>query len=56
MLGSQRNRWQRGTLQVLAAHAQMIGSARYGAVGLFALPYFPIFEAASPFVELPATW
>jgi hypothetical protein len=29
----------------------MIGSARYGAVGLFALPYFAIFEAASPIVE-----
>jgi cellulose synthase/poly-beta-1,6-N-acetylglucosamine synthase-like glycosyltransferase len=51
ILGNQRNRWHRGTMQVLTAHAQMIGSARYGAVGLFALPYFTIFEAASPFVE-----
>ena len=50
-LANQRNRWQRGTLQVLAAHAPMVGSARYGAVGLFALPYFAIFEAASPVVE-----
>jgi cellulose synthase/poly-beta-1,6-N-acetylglucosamine synthase-like glycosyltransferase len=51
ILGEQRNRWHRGTLQVLNLHAQMIGSARYGAVGLFALPYFAIFEAASPIVE-----
>jgi cellulose synthase/poly-beta-1,6-N-acetylglucosamine synthase-like glycosyltransferase len=51
ILANQRNRWQRGTLQVLAAHAPMIGSARYGAVGLFALPYFAIFEAASPVIE-----
>lgn len=51
ILGNQRNRWQRGTLQVLTAHAQMIGSARYGPVGLFAMPYFALFEAASPIVE-----
>jgi cellulose synthase/poly-beta-1,6-N-acetylglucosamine synthase-like glycosyltransferase len=51
ILGNQRNRWQRGTMQVLTIHAQMIGSARYGAVGLFALPYFAIFEAASPVLE-----
>ena len=51
ILANQRNRWQRGTLQVLAAHAPMIGSARYGAVGLFALPYFAVFEAAGPVIE-----
>jgi cellulose synthase/poly-beta-1,6-N-acetylglucosamine synthase-like glycosyltransferase len=51
ILGNQRNRWHRGTMQVLSAHAQMIGSARYGAVGMFALPYFAVFEAASPVVE-----
>jgi len=51
ILQNQRNRWHRGTLQVLTAHAQMIGSARYGAVGMFAMPYFAIFEAASPVVE-----
>jgi cellulose synthase/poly-beta-1,6-N-acetylglucosamine synthase-like glycosyltransferase len=51
ILGNQRNRWHRGTMQVLTAHAQMIGSPRYGAVGMFALPYFAIFEAASPVIE-----
>lgn len=51
ILGNQRNRWHRGTMQVLSAHAQMIGSPRYGAVGTFALPYFAIFEAASPVIE-----
>ncbi len=51
ILGNQRNRWQRGTLQVLTAHAGMMGSPRYGVVGLFAMPYFAIFEAASPLVE-----
>jgi cellulose synthase/poly-beta-1,6-N-acetylglucosamine synthase-like glycosyltransferase len=51
ILGNQRNRWHRGTLQVLTMHAPMLGSARYGTVGLFAMPYFAIFEAASPVVE-----
>lgn len=51
ILANQRNRWQRGTLQVLTAHAAMMGSARHGVVGLFALPYFAIFEAAGPVVE-----
>jgi cellulose synthase/poly-beta-1,6-N-acetylglucosamine synthase-like glycosyltransferase len=52
VLGSQRNRWQRGTLQVLSYHRQMCGRARYGAVGLFAMPYYLLFEAAGPFIEI----
>lgn len=51
VLSSQRSRWQRATLQVLSAHAPMIGNPRHGAVGLFALPYFFMFEAAAPIVE-----
>ncbi len=30
MLSRQRNRWQRGTLQVLAAHAPMMANPKYG--------------------------
>lgn len=52
ILRNQRNRWQRGTLQVLSYHRSMIGRPRYGAVGLFAMPYFLIFEAAGPLIEL----
>jgi cellulose synthase/poly-beta-1,6-N-acetylglucosamine synthase-like glycosyltransferase len=51
ILASQRNRWQRGTCQVLTYHLGMIGRPRYGTVGLCALPYFLIFEAASPVIE-----
>jgi cellulose synthase/poly-beta-1,6-N-acetylglucosamine synthase-like glycosyltransferase len=52
VLRAQRNRWQRGTLQVLRTHARMIGNPRYGAVGLLALPFHLVFEALSPLVEL----
>jgi cellulose synthase/poly-beta-1,6-N-acetylglucosamine synthase-like glycosyltransferase len=51
-LAGQRNRWQRGTLQVLAGHASMIGNPRYGRIGLLALPYYLIFEAIGPVLEL----
>ncbi|HJZ75241.1 MAG TPA: glycosyltransferase [Vicinamibacterales bacterium] len=51
ILGRQRNRWQRGTLQVLGYHRRMIANPRYGAVGLIAMPYYLIFEAAGPIIE-----
>lgn len=51
-LARQRNRWQRGTLQVLAAHSGMMGNPKYGRIGLLALPYYAIFETIGPVVEL----
>jgi cellulose synthase/poly-beta-1,6-N-acetylglucosamine synthase-like glycosyltransferase len=52
VLRNQRNRWQRGTLQVLSYHRQVVGKRRYGAIGLFALPYYFVFEALGPLIEL----
>lgn len=52
MLGRQRNRWQRGTLQVLRFHWRMLFNPRYGVVGMIAMPYFLIFEAIGPAVEV----
>ena len=52
MLGRQRNRWQRGTLQVLGYHRGMLFNPRYGVVGLLALPYYLIFEAMGPVIEV----
>jgi cellulose synthase/poly-beta-1,6-N-acetylglucosamine synthase-like glycosyltransferase len=51
ILASQRNRWQRGTCQVLSYHLPMLMNPRYGSVGLFAMPYFLIFEALGPIIE-----
>ncbi len=50
-LGGQRNRWQRGTLQVLGYHRRMLFNPRYGVVGMLAMPYFLIFEAVGPIIE-----
>jgi cellulose synthase/poly-beta-1,6-N-acetylglucosamine synthase-like glycosyltransferase len=52
ILGNQRNRWQRGLFQVLSYHQRMIGNPRYGIIGLFALPYYVLFEALGPIVEV----
>lgn len=52
ILGGQRNRWHRGTLDVLKRHGTMSFQSRYGAVGLLAFPYYTIFEAFGPVVEV----
>jgi cellulose synthase/poly-beta-1,6-N-acetylglucosamine synthase-like glycosyltransferase len=51
-LGRQRNRWQRGMLQVLGRHKRMTLNPRYGFVGLVSFPYHLIFEALGPLVEI----
>lgn len=52
MLGRQRNRWQRGTLQVLTFHRTLIFNPRFGWLGMFSLPYYLLFEALGPVVEV----
>ena len=51
-LATQRDRWQRGLLQMLWDYRGMVGRRRYGAVGMFGLPYFVIFEALGPVIEV----
>ncbi len=50
-LARQRNRWQRGTLQVLGYHWHMMMNPRYGVVGMLILPYYLIFEGLGPIIE-----
>jgi cellulose synthase/poly-beta-1,6-N-acetylglucosamine synthase-like glycosyltransferase len=52
VLALQRNRWQRGTLQVLGYHRGMIFNPRYGVIGMLAMPYYLVFEALGPIIEL----
>jgi cellulose synthase/poly-beta-1,6-N-acetylglucosamine synthase-like glycosyltransferase len=52
VLMRQRDRWQRGLLQMLWKHRGMFGRRRYGAIGSLALPYFAVFEAGGPLIEL----
>lgn len=52
VLVRQRDRWQRGLLELLWKHRAMVGRPRYGVIGLIAMPYFMIFEAFGPLLEL----
>lgn len=54
LYASQRNRWQRGTLQAIWRNRGMILNPRYGLTGLFGMPFFLIFEGLSAIVELSA--
>lgn len=50
-LGKQRSRWYRGLLEVLVYHRGVIFRRRFGAVGMFSLPYQLLFEALAPVFE-----
>ena len=47
----QRSYWQRGLLRCIALHKQMILNPNYGITGLFAFPYYILFEIFGPVVE-----
>lgn len=51
ILYRQRDRWQRGLLDILTFHRSMLFNPRYKQVGFIALPYFTIFEAIGPLIE-----
>ena len=51
-LGRQRRRWQRGLTETLWRHRSVAFNPRYGTLGLFAVPYFLLFELLGPVVEL----
>ncbi len=51
-LRRQRNRWHRGLWEVLWLHKAMLFNPRYGRLGLLGMPYFLLFEALGPVVEV----
>jgi cellulose synthase/poly-beta-1,6-N-acetylglucosamine synthase-like glycosyltransferase len=51
VLARQRNRWHRGLLQTIWLHKRMLFNPAHANVGLFAFPYFAIFELLGPFIE-----
>lgn len=52
ILKRQRDRWQRGLIQILSFHKRMIGNPRYGRYGLVGFPYFALVEVIGPWFEL----
>jgi len=51
-LSMQRNRWHRGLLDTLLYNKVMLFNPRYGITGLFAMPFYFIFEMLGPFIEV----
>lgn len=51
ILGRQRNRWTRGTIETLNIHRVMCLNPRYRRLGLLSYPYWLLFELLAPLVE-----
>lgn len=51
-LRRQRNRWHRGLWTNLWRHRDMVMNPRFGRLGLFAVPYFWLFEGSGPVIEV----
>jgi cellulose synthase/poly-beta-1,6-N-acetylglucosamine synthase-like glycosyltransferase len=51
ILARQRSRWHRGLIQTLVRFRRMIFNPRYGTTGLFAMPFYAVFEMAGPYIE-----
>src|SRR3954453_3345875 len=51
-LSRQRRSWQRGLAETLWKHKRMAFNPRYGSLGIFAVPYFFLFELLGPVIEV----
>lgn len=52
VLTRQRDRWQRGLIEMVWKHRDMVCRRRYGRIGWVALPYFILFELLAPTIEI----
>lgn len=48
----QRNRWQRGLLDILSYHRKLLFNLKYKQPGMISFPYFFVFEMIGPFLEI----
>lgn len=51
ILGRQRNRWTRGTIETLRMHRKMFFNPQYGVLGMVSYPYWFFFEFLAPLIE-----
>ena len=51
ILGRQRNRWTRGTIETLQLHKKMFFNPRYKILGMLSYPYWFFFEFLAPVIE-----
>ncbi len=48
----QRNRWHRGLAETLKIHKTMAFEPKFKMIGLFAFPYYLLFELAAPIIKI----
>jgi cellulose synthase/poly-beta-1,6-N-acetylglucosamine synthase-like glycosyltransferase len=51
ILGRQRNRWMRGTIETLLTHKTILFNRRFGLMGMASYPYWFFFEMLGPPIE-----
>jgi len=51
ILGKQRSRWMRGTMETLWKHKKMMFNPKYKLLGLLSYPYWMFFEYYAPIIE-----
>lgn len=51
ILGRQRNRWMRGTIETLKIHKKMFFNPNYRIIGMVSYPYWFFFELMAPIIE-----
>ncbi len=51
ILGKQRSRWTRGTMESLWVHRIMCFNPKYKLIGMLSFPYWLIFEYLAPLIE-----
>lgn len=52
ILHNQRDRWQRGLIDITNFHKKILFNRKYGRMGTVAMPYFFIFEMVGPLIEV----
>lgn len=52
VLGSQRNRWTRGTIDTIMLHRNIFLNPKYGFMGMVSHPYWVFFEWLAPIIEV----
>lgn len=51
ILGKQRNRWTRGTMETLWLHRRMLLNPKYKILGMLSYPYWLCYEYLAPIIE-----
>jgi cellulose synthase/poly-beta-1,6-N-acetylglucosamine synthase-like glycosyltransferase len=52
ILGRQRNRWTRGTIDTIFLHRKIFFNPKYGFMGMVSHPYWVFFEWLAPVIEV----